>query len=393
MTIYRKTSSQTVYRVWLRHGDPSNPMPAGSYHKVRLTDIGIAAAHETLVTATPHMAATWTDLFQNMLVPGRDLRWVGRGPGVGRDARIAYSSLLGRYMARAYLARHQQVRVLVPLDVAKRRLEGTRFSIEKDPPGPGLQADWIGLDARGLVIAEAKGTYNPYPIKAWHGPGTLPPRLQTAINQAARTVVFALRPGGRRKLPTKRWAIASRWGTAHKPKLTPTLLAWDPGNNRLDPADYQELSEVLARSDVDAISRGLGHEGIVGTRMALQPTRYGYRLLELQVGGLRIEPGYAAVLGPFGVHPLRDHDDVLLLRHALRLEMPVAIASLSEQYVNVVVEGGGKQAVKQFWSHQEMVTPEGDLRAGDADIPYAIRAGLTVAWPRGGRTEVEVNWD
>ena len=57
--------------------------------------IGNAAARETLVTATPHMAAIWTDLFQSLIVPGSELRWRGAGPGVGRDARIAYSSLLG----------------------------------------------------------------------------------------------------------------------------------------------------------------------------------------------------------------------------------------------------------------------------------------------------------
>ena len=393
MTTHRNTSSQTVYRVWLRRGDPSNPRPAGSYHKVRLTEIGIAAAHETLVTATAHMAAIWTDLFKSMIVPGRDLRWAGRGPGVGRDARIAYSSLLGRYMARAYLAGHQGVWVLVPLDEAKRRLKGSRFSIEKDPRGPGLQADWIGLDHYGLVIAEAKGTYDPNRIKAWHGPGSVPPRLRTAIEQAARTVVFAQRSRGRRKLPTKRWAIASRWGTADKPKLKPTLLAWDHGKNRLDTEDYQELSEVLVRADVDGIMRGLGHEDIAGTHTAQQPPRYAKRRHGIQVGDLRIEPGFAAFLGPFGVHPLRNQNDFLLVRHALRLDMPVAIASLSERYVTNVIEGGGQSNVERYWKHREWVAPEDDARERDADIPFAVQTGLTVAWPRGGRTAVEVEWD
>ena len=106
------------------------------------------------------MAAIWVDLFKSMIMPGRDLRWSGEGPGIGRDARIAYSSLLGRYMARAYLVEYERVSVLVPLDVAKRRLKGSCYSIEKDPPGRGLEADWIGLDDHGLVIVEAKGTYD-----------------------------------------------------------------------------------------------------------------------------------------------------------------------------------------------------------------------------------------
>ena len=106
--------------------------------------IGNAAARETLVTATPHMAAIWTDLFQSLILPGSELRWRGAGPGVGRDARIAYSSLLGRYLARAYLTEHEGVRVLVPLDVAKRQFQRTPYVIEKDSPSRGLEADWIG---------------------------------------------------------------------------------------------------------------------------------------------------------------------------------------------------------------------------------------------------------
>lgn len=69
--------------------------------------------------------------------------------------------LLGRYVARAYLMANEGVRVLVPLEVAKRRLQNTVFSIDKAPLGSrGLQADWIGLDSGGrLVIAEAKGSF------------------------------------------------------------------------------------------------------------------------------------------------------------------------------------------------------------------------------------------
>ena len=72
-------------------------------------------------------------------------------------------------MARAYLTEHERVRVLVPLDEAKRRLQGTPYVIKKDPLSRGYEADWIGLDDSGLVIVEAKGTYDKG-IKTWHGP-------------------------------------------------------------------------------------------------------------------------------------------------------------------------------------------------------------------------------
>ena len=136
--------SATSRLIWLRRGDPSNPNPPGVWCDLALSVIGNAAARETFVTATSHMAAIWTDLFQSMITQDPEFRWRGEGPGIGRDARIAYSSLLGRYMARAYLTEHEGVRVLVPLDKAKRQLKETPYVIEKDPPGRGLEADWIG---------------------------------------------------------------------------------------------------------------------------------------------------------------------------------------------------------------------------------------------------------
>ena len=111
--------------IWLRRGDLLNPQgfARGDYWKVELSAIGNAAARETLLIGTPHMAAIWSDLFQSVAAPVLELRWLHNGPGVGRDARIAYSSLLGRYMARAYLTECEGIRVLLPLDAAKRRLE------------------------------------------------------------------------------------------------------------------------------------------------------------------------------------------------------------------------------------------------------------------------------
>ena len=109
------TSNSTGRCMWLRRGGPGNPQLAGRDHYVGLTKFGHAAAYETFVTISPHMAAIWTDPFESMLVEDCSLRWAGGGPGVGRDARIAYSSLLGRCMARAYFTSQEGVRAwLVP---------------------------------------------------------------------------------------------------------------------------------------------------------------------------------------------------------------------------------------------------------------------------------------
>ena len=304
-----------------------------------LTQIGIAAARETLVTAAPHMAAIWTDLFESMLIPGCDLRWAGKGPGIGRDARIAYSSLLGRYTARAYLTDHEGVRVLVPLDVAKYRFRRTPFLIEKDPPGRGLEADWIGLDGDGLVSVEAKGTYDPRK-RSWEGPDSLPTCLKTAIRQTGRTAVFSQRRGVRRKLPVKRWAIASRWGTEAEPELCPTLVAWDPGENHLDNEGYRELEDLLIRADADGVLEGLGHKWTEGSGSRLSQSRAAQIHRGLRVGSVRIEPGFGAILGPFGTRPLRDQEDLILLRKILEHEIGVAVVSLSQRYLSTLIEHG-----------------------------------------------------
>ena len=71
--------------IGLRQGGSSNPGASGKEHRVMLSAIGNAAARETLVTATPHMAAMWTDLFDSLLVPNcSGLNWRGNGPGIGR---------------------------------------------------------------------------------------------------------------------------------------------------------------------------------------------------------------------------------------------------------------------------------------------------------------------
>ena len=248
----------TTRSVWLRRHNITHPLAhaPGKWWSFELTAIGAAAARETLVIATSHMAAMWTDLFESILSPSSELRWLGDGPGIGRDARVAYSGLLGRDMARAYLTECEGVCVLVPMDVARRQLERTPYVIEKDPPGRVFEADWIGLDSQGLVIVEAKGTHYGRPAE-WHGPRNYPKKLlDSAINQARKTAVFERRT--RRKLPAKRWAIASRWATEDNGQ-EPSLLAWAQDDTTLPDDDYRELSRILHRADTTRILMGLGH--------------------------------------------------------------------------------------------------------------------------------------
>ena len=354
--------------VWLRRGNSSDPdfyAPA-QCSDFELAVIGNAAARETFVTATSHMAAIWTDLFQSIITPRPQLRWLGDGPGVGRDARIAYSSLLGRYMARAYLTERERVRILVPLDEAKRRLERTSYVIEKDPPGKVHEADWIGLDNKGLVIVEAKGRFDDGD-KVWSGPYRRPKILETAIEQAARTAVFVR--GTHRQLPAKRWAIVSRWATEHNHR-EPTLLAGHSEVERLPQEDYRELSRILLRADLESVLMGLGHREAMEVLNATEPPRRISGELQIRVGNRELEPGLAAAIGPFGVRPLRNGDDFAQLDQVRVLNPDVVVASLSSRYLTTM----GQEASR---SGEEEVE---EVEVKPAFERFASRVGLAVMW-------------
>ena len=328
-----------------------------------LSVIGNAAARETFVTATPHMAAIWTDLFQSMITPDPKLQWRGDGPGIGRDARIAYSSLLGRYMARAYLTEHEGVRALVPLDVAKHQLQGTDYIIRKDARDYGLEADWIGIDGSGLVIVEAKGTFDKN-INRWRGPHLRPQALGIAIEQAKRTAVFVRSSG--RKLPAKRWAIASRWGTEDNYR-DPTLLAWGAEEDKLGDGDYQALAKIFLRADLDGVMWGLGHSEVETMLDVAEQSELNQSYLQSLFDDLDIEPGFAAIVGPFGVQPLPAENDLLQMLQTRNWNLNIAVASLSFQYVKTVTQ-------EQPWL--------------DDVVPIAARPthrnGLTVVWLKSG---------
>ena len=305
--------------LWLRRGAPSHPHPPGSRWILPLSELGVAAARETLVTATVPFAAVWTDLFREMLTDCFDLRWRENGPGIGRDARIAYSGLLGRYMARAYLTAYEGVRVLVPLDEAKRALRGTPYCIGKLSTGPGLEADWVGLDNRGrLVIAEAKGSFDKA-VRNWSAPWRLPDVVHTAIGQAQRTAVWANSP--KQQLPAKRWAVAARWANEANNR-DPILIAWDPDEGQLDGHDYQALANILHRADVVGVLTGLGHPEAVPILDVPEPTAPIPGEMRLRIGLHTMEPGFAAVVGPVGFHTLRNSDDIDRIRRIRELTPP-----------------------------------------------------------------------
>jgi len=365
----------TLRRIRFRRSPPARP--ANGLHYVSLPRLGVAAARETFLTAPLPFASVWTDLFQNMLAPGDELRWRESGPGTGRDARVAYSSLLGRYMARAYLTGNEGVRVLVPVDTARRALRNSRFHMDNPPREPGLEADWIGLDDRHLIIAEAKGSSDKG-TTTWSGPTSIPKVLRNAIDQTQRTNVF--RSSATTPLPAKRWAVASRWGNEQN-RFEPTLLAWDPEEEPLDEADYRDLAKLLHQSDTSDILTGLGHPDAAERLDASAPIA---AELPLLVGGQPIEAGFSAALGPIGIVPLREPADLEWVHRVRDLNMYLALASLSGRYVRTI--SLNPRAIYE----DDLADPNGAIRGDGPRI--AQHAGLTVAWPGSG-DDIEIPRD
>ncbi len=352
---------------WLRRGTSLPYLGPAKKQQLQLSELGNAAARETFVTSTLPFATIWTDLFSNMLVPkNHELRWRQNGLGIGRDARIAYSGLLGRYVARAYLENKEAVRILVPLDEAKRVLFGTPYRIVKDPPGRGLEADWIGINNRGLVIVEAKGSFD-NGIRTWYGPEYIPSTLRTAFKQANRTVVRNMHTGT--NLSSQRWAIASRWATEDN-GLEPVLLAWSSDIQLLDNNGFRMIATLLKRVDVKSILRGLGHTDVYEKMSNLNPLKQVPRSIRLSVGKQILEPGFAAMIGPTDVQPLHTEDDLDCVRRIRDLNVKVAIASLSYRYVSTVIR-------KDIWPNENFSR---NLDSSYSSEYTYTQAGLSVVW-------------
>ena len=368
----------TLRRVSFRRSPPARP--ANVLHYVSLPALGVAAARETFLTATLPFATAWTDLFQTMLAPGDELRWRESGPGTGRDARVAYSSLLGRYMARAYLMGNEGVRFLVPVDAARRILRNSRLHMNSPPREPAHEADWIGLDDRHLIIAEAKGSSDKG-TRTWSGPTSIPKVLRNAIEQTQRTNVF--RSSATTPLPAKRWAVASRWGNEQN-RFEPTLLAWDPEEEPLEEADYRDLAKLLHYSDASDILTGLGHPDAVERLDSPDTTIPIAAELPLLVGGQPIEAGFSAALGPIGIVPLRERADLEWVHRMRDLNVHLALASLSGRYLRTI--SPDPRAVYE----DDLADPNRPIR--DDGPRIAQHAGLTVAWPGPG-DDIEIPRD
>ena len=95
--------------------------------------------------------------------------------------------------------------------------------------------------------------------------------------------------------------------------------------------------------------------------------------LRLRVGPRPLEHGYAALVGPVGIHPLREPSDLEVVRRIRELNPNIALASLSTRYAKTAITGPGSP---------DDAEPEPRSKpAADSDDGFIQRDGLTVAWP------------
>lgn len=360
--------------IWLRRPRTKNPCVRGQWVRQSLYELGFSAALETCTTNTQSFAGIWVKLFQSFLASPTELTWLDNGPGIGRDAKVAYSGLFGRYLARAHLMFRENVQVLVPLEIARKELQKNNvFRIGDKPGSNGLEPDWIGLDDKGLVIAEAKGSFN-RAVSPWKGHKTVPPLLRGAMNQAKRTKVYENTM--KKPLPARYWAVASRWANEDN-GVEPTTIAWGKGGGKRKKSDYREIASLLLRVELNNLLTGLGHPEIgdikrEGTGSSVRSV--GDR--HLMIGEQLIGPGFMTVVGLNGNIPLRSEDDVdrfLFIRDFLGDTVPyMALISLSSRYINKILRNQSEE-ILELPSRVEI----NEIEEGLCIVKFA---GLSVAW-------------
>jgi hypothetical protein len=222
-----------------------------------MDDVARCAWGEILQTA-PHASSLFAFL-EDLLEPGPQLVWQGRGPGRGTEMRRAFSALFGRFFARAYLETYHGFTWFAAID-GDNFLCPPNFRVKRKRGAHTEMPDWLCGGPGGLVaIAEAKGSHQRGNAGGHGKPGP----IRTAEGQIAGVLVQELvaRAGKRvwQSRAVKGWAVMSRWGVA-SPAREPYLFALDPKTDGepLSPDGAKTLEQAIARVHVEQIARGLG---------------------------------------------------------------------------------------------------------------------------------------
>ena len=227
--------------------EPKKPSITKS-SQLSLSLLELARAHFIEVGLTGGPVATFVSMFDAFITSDSMLTWKGNGPGAGRELRRSYSNIHGRTFARAYLEKCEGVKFLLPIE-GKRFCFAPHAVIRLRDGEDGDMPDWIGVNAKRFVVAEAKGTYENrnWEYALWAGKRSLPQCLQRGQGQVAR-VQIDLNRNRLFDIKFKGWTVASRWATEND-KLDPWLVALDSehGSEPVDSGTFQEIAALVQR--------------------------------------------------------------------------------------------------------------------------------------------------
>lgn len=228
---------------------PLAQSPAGAGPIIRLSIREIETAGVLEVLQAPGAAlGSWAIL--GALLDPATRQLVFREPlGQSREVKTALSALFGRFVARAYLTRYLGLSQYVHITKPPMRISGVaKARVERLALGD--MPDWIAwnLGRRDLAIAEAKGCHDR------QGPSAA---LGRAWTQAQRAEV---KIGGKR-VSVKRFAIATRWGVASAPAMSPIISVRDPKDpgDPLEDGEQDALAIGIARLHYGTLLRGMGY--------------------------------------------------------------------------------------------------------------------------------------
>jgi hypothetical protein len=153
----------------------------------------------------------------------------------------------------------------------------------------------------------------------------------------------------------------------------------DENAEAVEEEGYRELAEALLRADSKFVKDGLTASTVGGS----ESSRDSPVPLPIRIGELTLDPSYSAALGPFGQQPLRNQDDLEMVRESLKTGAPVAVASFSDSYYRSIMYG--RRPLPRVFGQESWPTDDKDLRrrplVGESAPSLVIeRHGLTVSW-------------
>ena len=295
--------------------------------EIDLLELSAAAAKETLLTGV-HMRG-WLMLFNEVLVPkDKWLRWQDGGLGVGRELKRSFSNIFGRFLARYYLQKEENVLNLLPIE-GDDFLFSPNMRIRKRSKVKGDMPDWIGWTPQGLVVAEAKGSHDPgnWGNQIDSSPRR-PPTVKTASDQVAKVEILRKinKSSSEQSIQFKSWVVASRWATKDN-NLDPWLFTIDPDSPgvELEPREF--------RAAVSSLQQTLNRKLVEAMGFACDDYHNSIFLPDIE----HLERGIHALAGPMGFIPVRQSSELVALRTFFR-GIPLSLVSLSERVLSVDME-------------------------------------------------------